>query len=109
MKWIDRAVAAATVGSIHLIFMWMNEKLRGGKMQLKLGANGEVDIFVNADGDVVLKLVDKEALSDQGADLALHPQALSAALVKLFGGAAWAQAVVGYAVPALIALLPKQP
>lgn len=76
-------------------------------MDIKVGANGDIALAVNAAGDVVVSFVDKEALSDQSAVIALHPSAVSAALVKALGGSPTIQAIVGYAVPALVALLPK--
>lgn len=76
-------------------------------MDIKIGANGDINLSVNAAGDVVVAFTDKEVLSDQGGQVALHPAAVSAALVKALGGSPTIQAIVGYAIPALVALLPK--
>lgn len=76
-------------------------------MDLKIGANGNLQLGVNASGDIVVMLTDNETLSAQGANVALHPAAVSAALLGLFGGAAWAQSALAVVIPLLVAALPK--
>lgn len=109
VKVIDCLKTVATLGAIHLLVAGIKLYLGRGKMILKLGANAEIDLSVNADGDILVAVMDKEVLSDQGGQIALHPAAVSAALVKLAGGNATIAAIISYAVPALVALLPKQP
>ncbi len=75
-------------------------------MDLKIGANGSLNISKNAAGDIVLVLADKEAISDQSGVVAIHPGAVSAEIVKLFGGSAAAQSIVGIAMQLLLAALP---
>lgn len=76
-------------------------------MKIQIGAKGELDLYVSDAGDIMVVMKDSETLSDQSAQVALHPAALSASLIKLVGGSATAASVVNFIVPALVALLPK--
>lgn len=76
-------------------------------MDIKIGANGDLQLGVNQAGDIVAVLADNEALSEQGGNIAIHPAALSAALLKLLGGAAWAQSALAIVIPLAVSALPK--
>lgn len=73
----------------------------------KIGANGDLAVSLSAAGDIVLSFTDNEALSAQSVNVAIHPAVLGDGLVKILGGASWAQSLVGFLLAELEALAPK--
>lgn len=76
-------------------------------MDIKIGANGDLNLNMTPAGDLRLQFSEKDTLTDETVQVDLHPKVLGDSLVKLLGGAAWVQGLVNVIIAELSALIPS--
>lgn len=75
-------------------------------MDIKIGAGGDFNLNMNANGDLVAAFDEKDTLTEENVNVIIHPAILGQKLVQLLGGATWLQGLVNVVVAELAALIP---